>query len=76
MGVNTLEALVVGGGYPFFYRLAVYQPAFINTRHFQLPPALHKGKKASNQGKRGQKLIFVCLVLSTPENLETERCKK
>ena len=30
----------------------------------QSPPALQKDKRASNQGKRGQKLIFICSVLS------------
>ena len=46
--------------------LSIYQPASICFRLFQIPPALQKVKSASIKAKTGQKLIFICSVLSHP----------
>ena len=39
-------------------------------------PALHKVKSASNQGKKGQKLIFICSVLSHPRDFGDNKGQK
>ena len=50
-----------------FVASSLYSNRHILTRGIsRSPPALHKDKKASNQGKKGQKLIFICSVLSYP----------
>ena len=73
MGVNTLDALAIGGGVPFSYALSTYQPAYINTRHFQLPPAHYKDKKVSNQVKKGAKVNIYLIAFVYPSENRRQR---
>lgn len=47
-----------------FVAYSLYIAKVVHPLLFRTPPARHEGKKASNQGKKGQNLIFICSFLS------------
>ena len=59
MGVKGFFRPQIGGG-----GCHLLHPRYIVTGISRSPPSLHQDKRASNQGKTGQNLIFICLILS------------
>ena len=60
-----------------FVAYSLYSNRHILTQGtLQTPPSLHKVKRALNQGERGQKLIFICSVLSNPRNFGDNKRQK
>ena len=64
MGVKGVFCSPNGGGGVICCPLSIYQPAYINSGTLRSPPALCKVERASKVGEIGQKLIFICSVLS------------
>ena len=77
MGVEGTCRSLNGGGWVSFVAYSLYSNRHILTQGtLQTPPSLHKVKRALNQVGIGQKLIFICSVLSYPRNFGDRKGQK
>ena len=77
MGVEGTCRSLNGGGGVSFIAYSLYSNRHILTQGtLQTPPSLHKVKRALNQVGIGQKLIFICSVLSYPRNFGDRKGQK
>lgn len=75
MGVEGACRSANGGGCPLLHALYISN-GFIYSRLFPESPALQKVKKASKQGKKGQKLDFIWIALVFPRENRRQQTAK